>query len=155
MMRSRTPTIGLRSMLLLSAILGFYLCALQLLGVQYRWLIVDATAYVEGPMMFVIANRLKVNAGYEDMFEELFRHQAHLVEGMPGFFKWELYRPLGDELVCQHHLLGKSPTSRCLAALRHVQDRPAREAAARYVRRPHRAGDDGSCTVLLLAACVS
>ena len=92
----RTPTIGRRSMLLLSAILGFYLCALQLLGVQYRWLIVDATAYVEGPMMFVIANRRKVNAGYEDMFEELFRHQAHLVEGMPGFFKWELHRPLGD-----------------------------------------------------------
>jgi heme-degrading monooxygenase HmoA len=47
-------------------------------------------------MMFVIANRFKVNPGYEAMFEELFLHRAHLVEGMPGFCKWELQRPLGD-----------------------------------------------------------
>jgi heme oxygenase (mycobilin-producing) len=47
-------------------------------------------------MMFVIANRFKVNPGYEAMFEELFLHRAHLVEGMRGFCKWELQRPLGD-----------------------------------------------------------
>jgi heme-degrading monooxygenase HmoA len=47
-------------------------------------------------MMFVIANRFKVNPGYEAMFEELFLHRAHLVEGMPGFYKWELQRPLGE-----------------------------------------------------------
>jgi heme-degrading monooxygenase HmoA len=47
-------------------------------------------------MLFVIANRFKVNHGYEAMFEELFLHRAHLLESMPGFFKWELHRPIGD-----------------------------------------------------------
>ena len=47
-------------------------------------------------MMFVVANRFKVNAGYEAMFEDLFLHRAHLVESLPGFFRWELHRPLGD-----------------------------------------------------------
>jgi heme-degrading monooxygenase HmoA len=47
-------------------------------------------------IMFVIANRFKVNPGYEGAFEQRFRHRAHLVEGMPGFVKWELHRPVGD-----------------------------------------------------------
>jgi hypothetical protein len=29
---------------------------------------------MEGTMMFVVANRFKVNAGYEAMFEDLFLH---------------------------------------------------------------------------------
>jgi heme-degrading monooxygenase HmoA len=51
---------------------------------------------MEGTMMFVVANRFKVNAGCEAMFEDLFLHGAHPVENMPGFFRWELHRPLGD-----------------------------------------------------------
>jgi heme-degrading monooxygenase HmoA len=46
--------------------------------------------------MFVIANRFKVNPGYEAAFEERFRRRVHLVERMPGFIKWELHRPVGD-----------------------------------------------------------
>jgi heme-degrading monooxygenase HmoA len=46
--------------------------------------------------MFAIANRCRVNPEYEAMFEELSLHRAHLIEGMPGFLKWELHRPLGD-----------------------------------------------------------
>jgi heme-degrading monooxygenase HmoA len=51
---------------------------------------------MEGTVMVVVANRFKVTPGYEAMFEERFLQRAHLVEGMPGFFKWELHRPLGD-----------------------------------------------------------
>jgi heme oxygenase (mycobilin-producing) len=61
--------------------------------------------------MFVIANRFKVNPGYEAAFEERFQNRVHLVEGMPGFIKWELHRPVGDgwyaSITCwesrQHH----------------------------------------------------
>jgi heme-degrading monooxygenase HmoA len=47
-------------------------------------------------MMFVVANRFKVNYGYEDMSEERFRQCTHLVEGTARFIKWELHRPIGD-----------------------------------------------------------
>lgn len=47
-------------------------------------------------MIFVVADRFKVNPGYEEMCEERFLHSVHLVEGVPGFFKWELHRPIGD-----------------------------------------------------------
>jgi heme-degrading monooxygenase HmoA len=104
------PTVRQGTLLLLSAALGVCLVAVQLIAAQYLWLIVRRQPRpkarcsppcceewpMEGIMMFVIVNRFKVNAGYEDMFEELSLHRAHLVECMPGFFKWELHRPLGD-----------------------------------------------------------
>jgi heme-degrading monooxygenase HmoA len=47
-------------------------------------------------MIFVVADRFKVNPGYEEMCEERFLHGVRMVEGVPGFFKWELHRPIGD-----------------------------------------------------------
>jgi spermidine synthase len=42
------PSAAPRPLLLLSALLGFCLFAVQLTGAQYLWLVVDATAYAEG-----------------------------------------------------------------------------------------------------------
>jgi heme-degrading monooxygenase HmoA len=46
--------------------------------------------------MLVITYRFKVNPGDEAAFEERFQNRVQLAEGMLGFIKWELPRPMGD-----------------------------------------------------------
>jgi heme-degrading monooxygenase HmoA len=46
--------------------------------------------------MLVITYRFKVNPGDEAAFEERFQNRVQLAEGMLGFIKWELPRPMAD-----------------------------------------------------------
>ena len=51
--------------------------------------------------MYIVCNRIPVNPGYEDAFEERFANRANLVDGMPGFVSFNLLRPqeAGDPYV--------------------------------------------------------
>jgi heme-degrading monooxygenase HmoA len=44
--------------------------------------------------MIVVANRIPVAAGWEEAFEERFRHRAGQVEKQPGFVRMEILRPV-------------------------------------------------------------
>lgn len=43
--------------------------------------------------MVVVTNRIPVNEGFEEAFEERFRKRAHLVDRAPGFVRNEVHRP--------------------------------------------------------------
>jgi len=43
--------------------------------------------------MIVVANRIPVHPDYADAFEERFQERAGLVDGMPGFVKFQILRP--------------------------------------------------------------
>jgi heme-degrading monooxygenase HmoA len=71
-------------------------------------------------MIFVVADRFKVNPRYEEMCEERFLHRVRLVEGVPGFFKRERHHPIGDgwytSITCwesraHHDAWRRSPSS--------------------------------------------
>ncbi|MBA4501434.1 antibiotic biosynthesis monooxygenase family protein [Marinobacterium marinum] len=46
--------------------------------------------------MFVVANRIMVNSGYEEAFAERFRQRAGQVEQQPGFVRLEVMRPANE-----------------------------------------------------------
>jgi heme-degrading monooxygenase HmoA len=43
--------------------------------------------------MIVVSNRIPVNPEYAEAFETRFRERAGLVDGMPGFVKFQILRP--------------------------------------------------------------
>ena len=47
--------------------------------------------------MFVVMNRIPIDAEYADAFEERFRDRASLVDKMPGFVSFCLLRPSKDD----------------------------------------------------------
>jgi heme-degrading monooxygenase HmoA len=47
--------------------------------------------------MYVVANRVPVAAGWEQAFEERFRHRAGRIEQNPGFIRMEVLRPADEE----------------------------------------------------------
>ena len=47
--------------------------------------------------MIVVANRVPVTKGLERAFEERFRSRAHKVDGMPGFIRNEILRPIQSD----------------------------------------------------------
>ena len=53
--------------------------------------------------MIVVANRIPVNPDYAEAFEDRFRERAGLVDGMPGFIKFQILRPTeeGDPYIVQ------------------------------------------------------
>jgi heme oxygenase (mycobilin-producing) len=46
--------------------------------------------------MIVVANRIPVNPEYAEAFEQRFKERAGLVDGMPGFIKFQILRPTAD-----------------------------------------------------------
>lgn len=47
--------------------------------------------------MFVVMNRIPVNAEYADQFEERFRNRAGEVDKMPGFVRNQVLRPANPD----------------------------------------------------------
>lgn len=47
--------------------------------------------------MFIVANRVPVASGYEDMFEERFRQRAGQIDKQPGFLRMQILKPDSDE----------------------------------------------------------
>jgi len=47
--------------------------------------------------MIVVTNRIQVAEGQEEAFEQRFRGRAGLVEGMPGFIRLQILRPLKSD----------------------------------------------------------
>jgi len=47
--------------------------------------------------MIVVTNRIQVAKGQEEAFEQRFRGRAGLVEGMPGFIRLQILRPLKSD----------------------------------------------------------
>jgi len=47
--------------------------------------------------MFVVANRVPVASGWEQHFEERFRHRAGQIEQQPGFVRMEVLRPTSTD----------------------------------------------------------
>lgn len=47
--------------------------------------------------MFVVMNRIPVNAEYADDFIERFKDRAALVDNMPGFVSFSLLRPANED----------------------------------------------------------
>lgn len=47
--------------------------------------------------MIVVTNRIPVSKGQEEAFEQRFRGRAGLVEGMPGFLRLQILRPLKSD----------------------------------------------------------
>lgn len=43
--------------------------------------------------MIVVTNRIPVNEGHEDDFEDRFKKRVHLVDSAPGFVRNEVHRP--------------------------------------------------------------
>jgi len=43
--------------------------------------------------MIVVTNRIPVAPGWEEKFEDRFKHRAHLVDRAPGFVRNEVHRP--------------------------------------------------------------
>jgi heme-degrading monooxygenase HmoA len=43
--------------------------------------------------MFIVANRVPVATGWEDMFEERFRQRAGQIDKQPGFVRMQVLRP--------------------------------------------------------------
>lgn len=52
-------------------------------------------------MQYIVANRVPVAAGYEEMFEERFRNRAGQVELQAGFVRMQILKPVqsGDPYV--------------------------------------------------------
>ena len=46
--------------------------------------------------MITVANRIYVNPDHAEAFEERFKNRASLVDGMPGFVSYQLWRPQTD-----------------------------------------------------------
>lgn len=47
--------------------------------------------------MIVVSNRIQVAKGHEADFEKRFKGRAGLVEGMPGFVRLEILRPIKSD----------------------------------------------------------
>ena len=47
--------------------------------------------------MYVVANRVAVAEGYEDMFEERFRKRAGQIDKQIGFVRMQILKPVGDD----------------------------------------------------------
>lgn len=43
--------------------------------------------------MYIVTNRVPVAAGYEEMFEERFRHRAGQIDKQPGFIRMQVLKP--------------------------------------------------------------
>jgi len=48
--------------------------------------------------MFIVANRVPVASGFEDMFEERFRQRAGQIDKQPGFVRMQILKPDSDDL---------------------------------------------------------
>ena len=46
--------------------------------------------------MITVANRIYVNPGYAETFEQRFRERAGLVDQMPGFVSNQILRPVNE-----------------------------------------------------------
>ena len=46
--------------------------------------------------MYIVANRVPVNPGWETQFEERFRQRAGQVERQPGFVRMQVLRPVSE-----------------------------------------------------------
>ena len=46
--------------------------------------------------MHIVANRVPVAKGWEEQFEERFRHRAGQVDKQPGFVRMQILRPLDE-----------------------------------------------------------
>ena len=47
--------------------------------------------------MFIVANRVPVASGYEEMFEERFRQRAGQIDKQPGFMRMQILKPQTDD----------------------------------------------------------
>jgi len=46
--------------------------------------------------MFIVANRVPVATGWEDMFEERFRQRAGQIDKQPGFVRMQVLKPVSE-----------------------------------------------------------
>jgi heme-degrading monooxygenase HmoA len=47
--------------------------------------------------MFIVANRVPVAAGYEEIFEERFQKRAGQIDKQAGFVRMQILRPASDD----------------------------------------------------------